>query len=160
MTDALEHQGTVSIGGRIFTNLRFANDIDGLASSEQELVRHLGRSSTAYGMEINANKTKLMTNSDNGIQHAITVNEEKLETVKKFKCLGAIISDEGSKPEVIARIAMTAATLIKVNIIWKDTTIKLSSKIKLMRSLVNSVFFYACETCRVREKSRVREKQS
>ena len=32
MTDALEdHEGTVSIGGRTITNLRFADDIDGLA---------------------------------------------------------------------------------------------------------------------------------
>ena len=89
MTDALEeHQGTVSIGGRTFTNLRFADDIDGLAGSAQKLenlVRHLDRSSTAYGMEISANKTKLMTNSNNGIQHNITANGEKLETVKKFK---------------------------------------------------------------------------
>ena len=31
MTDALEdHEGTVSIGGRTITNLRFAGDIDGL----------------------------------------------------------------------------------------------------------------------------------
>ena len=51
MTDALEeHQGTVSIGGRTITNLYFADDIDGLVGSEQELenlVRHLDRSSTA-----------------------------------------------------------------------------------------------------------------
>ena len=32
MTNALEdHEGTVSIGGRTITNLRFADDIDGLA---------------------------------------------------------------------------------------------------------------------------------
>ena len=32
MTDVLEqHEGTVSIGGRTITNLRFADDIDGLA---------------------------------------------------------------------------------------------------------------------------------
>ena len=32
MTDASEdHEGTVSIGGRTITNLRFADDIDGLA---------------------------------------------------------------------------------------------------------------------------------
>ena len=30
MTDALENQRTVSIGGRTITNLRFANDIDSL----------------------------------------------------------------------------------------------------------------------------------
>ena len=41
---------------------------------------------------------------------------------------------------------MTAATLIKLDIIWKDKAIKLSSKIRLMCSLVNSVFLYACKT--------------
>ena len=40
MADALEdHEGTVNIGGRTITNLRFADDIDGLAGQEQELVK-------------------------------------------------------------------------------------------------------------------------
>ena len=150
MAEALEdHQGTVSIGGRRITNLRFAVDIDGLAGSEQELenlVKKLDTSSIAFGMEISANKTKLMTNNDDGIQTDITANGEKLETVKNFKYLGAIVSNEGSKPEILARIAMTAAILSKLNTIWKDRTIKLASKIRLMRSLVCSVFLYACET--------------
>ena len=39
MTNAQEdHQGTVSIGGRTITNLRFADDIDGLAEKEEELA--------------------------------------------------------------------------------------------------------------------------
>ena len=50
MTDAWEdHEGTVSIGGRI-TNLGFADDIDGLAREEEELanlVEHLDKASTA-----------------------------------------------------------------------------------------------------------------
>ena len=38
MSDALEeHDGKVRIGGRIITNLRFADDIDALAEEEQEL---------------------------------------------------------------------------------------------------------------------------
>ena len=57
-TDALEdHQGTVSIGGTTITNLRFADDVDGLAGEEEELailVEHLHKDSTAYSMEINA----------------------------------------------------------------------------------------------------------
>ena len=37
MTDALEdHQGTISIGDRAITNLRFADDINGLAGEEEE----------------------------------------------------------------------------------------------------------------------------
>ena len=54
MTDALEdHEGTVSIGGRTITNLRFPDDIDGLAGGEEELanlVEHLDKASIAYRM--------------------------------------------------------------------------------------------------------------
>ena len=40
MTDALQdHKGTVSIGGRTITSLRFANDIDGLAGEDEELAK-------------------------------------------------------------------------------------------------------------------------
>ena len=71
MTYAVEdHEGTVSIGGRTTTNLRFADDINGLAGEEEELaklVERLGKASTAYGMYISAEKTKLMTNKTSGI---------------------------------------------------------------------------------------------
>ena len=54
MTDALEdHEGTISIRGRTITNLRFADDVDGLAGEEEELenlVERLDKASTAYGM--------------------------------------------------------------------------------------------------------------
>ena len=33
-----DHEGTVSIGGRTITNLRFADDIDSLAGEEEELA--------------------------------------------------------------------------------------------------------------------------
>ena len=40
MTDASEdHEGTVNIGGRTIANLRFADDIDGLAGEEEELAK-------------------------------------------------------------------------------------------------------------------------
>ena len=78
MTDALEdHEGTVSIGGRTITNVRFADDIDGLAGEEEEvakLVERLQKASTAYGMEISDEKTKLMTNNTTGILTEIKVN--------------------------------------------------------------------------------------
>ena len=71
MTDTLEvHEGTVSIGDRTVTNLCFADDIDGLAGEEEELaklVEHLDKASTAFGMEISAEKTKLMTNNTSRI---------------------------------------------------------------------------------------------
>ena len=58
MTDALEdHEGTDSIGGRTITNLRFADDTDGLAGEGEELAKlteRLDKAAMAYGMEISA----------------------------------------------------------------------------------------------------------
>ncbi|PIK47622.1 endonuclease-reverse transcriptase [Apostichopus japonicus] len=150
MSDALKmHEGTVSIGGRTCNNLRFADDIDALAGKEEELssiVERLDKTSAAYGMEINAKKTKLMTNSSDDINVDIRANGEKLETVQSFKYLGAIVTDEGSKPETLSRIAQTTSTVTKLKLIWKDRNITLRSKIRQMRSLVTSIFLYACDS--------------
>ena len=58
------------------------------------------------------------------------------------------VSDEGSKPEVLSRIAQTAAALTKLKPIWRDNNISLGSKVKMMRSLVISIYMYlyACES--------------
>ena len=48
----------------------FADDIDGLGGEEEELaklVERLDKASTAFGMEISAKKTKLITNNTSGI---------------------------------------------------------------------------------------------
>ena len=118
MTDALEdYESTVSIRCRTITNLRFADDIDGLAGEEElaKLIERLDKASTAYGMEISAEKTKLMKNNTSGINTEITVNGQKLETVISFKYLGSVITDEGSKPKLLSRIAQATAALTRLN---------------------------------------------
>ena len=147
MTDALEdHEGTVSIGGRTISNLRFADDIDDLAGEEEEvanLVERLDKASTVYGMEIVAEKTKLMISNTSGINTEIKVNGQMLETVTSFKYLGSVITDDSSKPEILSRIAQTTAALTRLKPVWINKSISLSSKIRLMRSLVTSIFLFA-----------------
>ena len=81
MDEALnDHEGSVSIGGRNITNLRFADDIDGLAGNARELkdlVQSLNTSCTRYGMEISAEKTKLMNNNGNDTGEDIEANGHK-----------------------------------------------------------------------------------
>ena len=149
MTDALEdHECTVSIGGRTITNLRFADDIDGLAGEERELanlVERLDKASTPFGMGISAEKTKLMRNNTSGVNTEIKVNRLKLKTVTSFNYLGSVISYEVSKPEILSKIAQTTAALTRLKPVWIDKSISLSSKMRLMRSLVTSIFLYVCE---------------
>ena len=97
-------------------------------------------------MEISAEKTKLMTNNTSGINTEIEVNRQKLETFTSFKYLGSVITDEGSKPEILSRIAQATAALTRLNPVWNDRSISLCPKIRLMRSLVTSIYLYACES--------------
>ena len=150
MADALEnHEGTVKIGGRIITNLRFADDIDGLAGKEEELenlVKMVETASTAYGMEISPEKTKIMSNKANGLTKTITVKGYNLETVTNFKYLGAIVTDEGTKREVLARIAQATSALTKLKTVWKDREKTPKHRTQILRSIVTSTFLYARET--------------
>ena len=115
-----DHEDSVSIGGRPITNVRFADDI-----------------------VVNA-ETKVMTNNPNGFQRESKINGQRLEEVENFKYLRAIGSSEGSKPEILSRIAQTTASLSRLKIIWrdKDNNISLAFKVKLMRTLILSTFLY------------------
>ena len=87
----------------------------------------LDKTSAAFGMEISAEKTKLMTNNANGISMGIRINAEKLDEVKSLKYLSTVVTDQGSKPEVLSRIAQTIAALARLKTIWSDKYISLRS---------------------------------
>ena len=70
-----------------------------------------------------------MTNNTSGINTEIKGNGQKLETVTSFKFLGSVVTDEGSKPEILSRIAQTTAALTRLKPVWTDKGISLSSKI-------------------------------
>ena len=69
-----------------------------------------------------------MTNNTSDINTEIKVNGQKLETATSFKYLGSVISDEGSEPEILSRIAQTTA-LTRLKTVWIDESISLSFKI-------------------------------
>ena len=103
------------------------------------LVSSLSLAPLAYGMELTTNKAS-------GINSEIQVNGGRSVRVTSFKHLGSVITDEGSKPERLFRIAQTTAALTRLKPLSNDRNISLSSKLRLMRSLVTSIFPYACES--------------
>jgi len=91
-----EFQGGLQIGGRIITNLRYADDIILLATSEaelQELVDRLDLASRKYSLLINVNKTKVM--ASDGIACRVLMQNELLEQVDTFPYLGSLITKDG-----------------------------------------------------------------
>ena len=113
MCEALDdHEGSVSIGGQLITDFRFADDTVVNAEEEEEagvLVGRLDTTTTRYKMDIGPDKTKVMTNNPNGFQREIKIKSQRLEEVENFKYLGAIISNEGSKPMILSSITQTTA---------------------------------------------------
>ena len=97
-------------------------------------------------MEISAENTRLMTNSAHGTQREMKIKGQKLGTVTSFKDLGAFVSYDGSKPEILSRIEPATAVLTKLKPIWGDNNISLGSKVKLMRSFLIFIYLYACES--------------
>ena len=55
-----------------------------------------------------------MTNSASGIQREIKVKGQKLGIVTSFRYVGTVVSDDGSKPEILPRIAQATAALTKL----------------------------------------------
>ena len=70
-----------------------------------------------------------MTNSANGIQREIKVKGQKLGTVTSFKYLGPVVSDDGSKPEILSRIEQATVALTKLKPISRVNSISLGRHI-------------------------------
>ena len=154
MIDTLEtFQGTVSINGETVSNLRFADDIDLLAGSEEELIvltSSLHKTSLKFGMELNADKCKIMITGGKDERHGqvnIRIDDRNVEVVDSFCYLGSYITDDcKSTRDVKARLAMALDKMTQLNTIWKNKKVSTKSKIRLLRAIILSVAFYGCQS--------------
>ena len=82
-------------------------------------------------MEINAEKTKVMTDNAKDIRETlgsmirdirgdIGISDKRLETVNQSKYISVTVRDEGSKPEIMSRIAQAIHAMSQLKIIWND----------------------------------------
>ena len=155
MREALEEwESGISIGGRMVTNLRYADDTTLLAGTKEdliELVERVGRASEKAGLYLNVGKTKVMTTGDIG---EVTVDGKDIEIVTKFVFLGALITKDGlCEKEMRRRIAMGKAAMGGLTSIWKDR-VTMETKVKLVHVLVFPIVIYGAETWTMRKHER------
>ena len=84
-------------------------------NQKEALDDSLAKTCIWYNIEISAEKTKLMTNINNDIQREVKVKRQKLSTVTSFKHFEAVVSYDGSKPEILPRIEQTIAAFTKLD---------------------------------------------
>ena len=156
MRDVLDKwEGGVSIGGRVITNLRYADDTTLIAGTKEdltEIMERVRKTSEKAGLYLNVLKTKVMTTGDIG---EVAVDGKTVEVVTKFVFLGALITKDGlCDKEIRRRIAMGKAAMGVLTTVWKDRGITLQTKVKLVKALVFPIVLYGAETWTMRKTER------
>ena len=143
-------ESPVKLAGRIITHLQFADDvdlIDGSAADQQEQFSSLDSTSRRYGMEVSLDKTMCLVSGPPGFRTQVTARGTELEQVGEFTYLGSLQTEDcSSAREVKVRIAKSTLALSKLKHIWSSKNITMPTKIRLLRSLVLSIFLYGAET--------------
>ena len=144
-------EGSVKVGGRTVTNLRYADDVAllaGCAEELQELLNRIREASGERGLKLNVDKTKVMLldKNNNEEDFEITLEEETVEVVKEFKYSGALITNNyDDTKEIRRRIAISKNATISLNKIWKDKSVSKNTKIRMLRSIVFAIATYGSE---------------
>jgi hypothetical protein len=147
-------EGTgLNIHGRILKDLRYADDVDLMAETEnglQELLTSQAESSRGYGLQINRSKTKVLVctrNRNIDTSPRITVSGEPLECVSEYVYLGSLITqDNDCSPEIRRRINLASQTMGMLKTIWRSRDISITTKVDLLVTCVFSRLLYAAET--------------
>ena len=110
MINALdEMEKGIKIGGARVRDIRFADDQATISSTEElkEIVDTLNMMATTYNVKMNADKTKVMCINEHPKRMTVWLNGQKIEQVRRYVYLGAVITGEGStKEDVSTHIAV------------------------------------------------------
>ena len=158
MRKALDSTETgVKIGGQVIDNMRYADDTTLMEDTEhgmKNLIKRVKDESEKAGLYLNIKKTKLMT-TDNITEFKI--DDEYIEIVESFIFLGSQITrNGGGDSEIRRRIGMTRATMKQLAHVIKNNDLTLKTKIRLVNTLIFSVFLYGCESWTIRKKKEKR----
>ena len=157
MREALkEWESGNSIGGRMVTNLRYADDTTLLTGTKEdlvELVERVRRPREKAGLYMNVGKTKVMTTGDIG---QVTVDGKDIEVVTKFVFLGALITKDGLCEKEVRRKKNSYGKSRNGGLtsIWKDRGVTMETKVKLVKVLVFTIVLYGAETWTMRKHER------
>jgi len=131
MREALDgFSGGIRIGGRLLSNLRYADDIVFIATTLDDLktlVQKLVEVAKRYGIRINAQKTKVMTTTAESVN--IKVMDKILEHVDSFVYLSALISACGDcREDVKCRLGKIRNVTYKLDKLWKGKRLSINKE--------------------------------
>ena len=139
----------VLVGGHLFNTLWFVDDIALLAGSAddlQHLVDSVSSANLGYDMEISGPKTQTMSISKQNEGLSIKLFGNDLDQVTKFTYLGSCMAENNSNnAKVCTRIAKALRSFGRLQNVWKDKEVSLTTKVKLLQTLLYPIISYASE---------------
>ena len=140
----------ISVQGEKISNLRFADDIDLIEETRDQLqqnVQLLSENAKKAGLKINIDKTKTMVFGQQNIDRELMVDNKQIENVQEFTYLGSILTwDNSSSKDIRTRIAKAKGIMAGFNNVWRSKAVRYKTKLSILRTCVLSVALYACET--------------
>ena len=153
----------LSVGGRNITNLRYADDtalISDNLTSMKRIIHRVDAAGREAGLLLNAKKTKIMHvrgKKTPSQPPEVKINGVSLENVDHFKYLGSIKMADGTcNKDITTRIGMAKQKMTQLSNVWKDRSIPIQLKIRILECLVWPVALYGCETWTMRKKDEKR----
>lgn len=141
-----DHTRGISINGKQFQSIRFADDIALLADSKEEMslmLYILESSLDKFKLKINSKKTKLMVISKVLTNTNITLNNEQLQRVNKFCYLGSLITDDNkSTKEIRRQITLAKHAIEKKRTLPTNKHLSISSRKKFVKTYIWSILYY------------------
>ena len=138
--------------GNILSNLRFADDVVLFARKPgdlQTMLQALSNSSRKTGLEMNMNKTKVMTNRQ---PSPIQVDSAYLQYVPEYIYLGQLVSfKQTMEKELKRRIAIAWRTFWSLKFILLDRNLNRRLRFEALESCIFPGLLYGCQTWKLTE---------
>ena len=147
-----EAQAGIKITRRNINNLRYADDTNLMAESEEELKSLLMKvkvESEKVGLKLNIQKTKIMAS---GPITSWEIDGETVETVSDFILRGSKITADGDcSHEIKRRLLLGRKVMTNLDSIFKSRDITLPTKVHLVKAMIFPVVMYGCESWTIKK---------
>ena len=147
-----EAQAGIKIAGRNISNLRYEDDTNLMAESEEELkslLMKVKEESEKFGLKLNIQKTKIMAS---GPITSWERDGETVETVSDFILGGSKITADGDCSHEIKRhLLLGRKVMTNLDSIFKSRDITLPTKVCLVKAMVFPVVIYGCGSWTVKK---------
>ena len=146
-----ERQAGNKIAGRNINNLRYADDTNLMAESEElkSLLMKVKEESEEVGLKLNIQKTKITAS---GPITSWQIDGETVVTVTDSIFLSSkITTDADCHHEIKRRLLLGRKVMTNLDSIFKSRDITLPTKVCLVKATVFPAFMYECESWTIKK---------